>query len=255
MARRRTLRRACKALRSRTASSLRRARASSSAICSSLRTLERKDLKGIAGPVQSLGGAATSFGRKPLRGFARERPDRACRAGRRTRTAAAALVEGEDRRRPSGAAFRRAGHRQVSTDCRAAGTPRYRAAHALALFLLAAAHRQRALPDHQPDGAGCWFRARRHRSSEARQARCPAGAELHRHVRTPRCLPKCCRCRTMDVIRRSNLTPQQRRQRTLEALTAQLEALSRANPVLMIFEDVHWIDPTSLKCLVARWTG
>ena len=45
------------------------------------------------------------------------------------------------------------------------------------------------------------------------------------------------------------LTPQQQRQKTLEALTAQVEALSRANPVLMIFEDVHWTDPTSLEAL------
>jgi class 3 adenylate cyclase/predicted ATPase len=43
------------------------------------------------------------------------------------------------------------------------------------------------------------------------------------------------------------LTPQQRRQKTLEALNAQMEALSRKNPVLMIFEDVHWSDPTSLE--------
>ena len=43
------------------------------------------------------------------------------------------------------------------------------------------------------------------------------------------------------------LAPQQRRQRTLEALTAQMEALSRQNPVLMIFEDAHWTDPTSLE--------
>ena len=45
------------------------------------------------------------------------------------------------------------------------------------------------------------------------------------------------------------LVPQQRRQQTLEALTAQVEALSHSNPVLMIFEDVHWIDPTSLEAL------
>jgi predicted ATPase/class 3 adenylate cyclase len=45
------------------------------------------------------------------------------------------------------------------------------------------------------------------------------------------------------------LPAQQRRQKTLEALTAQLEALSRSNPVLMVFEDVHWIDPTSLEAL------
>src|SRR5262249_50928178 len=43
------------------------------------------------------------------------------------------------------------------------------------------------------------------------------------------------------------LTPQQRRQKTLEALTAQVEALSRQKPVLMIFEDAHWADPTSLE--------
>jgi class 3 adenylate cyclase len=46
-----------------------------------------------------------------------------------------------------------------------------------------------------------------------------------------------------------DLTAEQRRQKTLEALTAQLEALSRSNPVLMIFEDVHWLDPTSLEVL------
>jgi predicted ATPase len=43
------------------------------------------------------------------------------------------------------------------------------------------------------------------------------------------------------------LETEQRRQKTLDALTAQLEALSRSNPVLMIFEDVHWLDPTSLE--------
>ena len=45
------------------------------------------------------------------------------------------------------------------------------------------------------------------------------------------------------------LAPQQRRQKTLEALTAQMEVLSQAKPVLMIFEDTHWIDPTSLEAL------
>ena len=43
------------------------------------------------------------------------------------------------------------------------------------------------------------------------------------------------------------LTPQQRRQRTLEALVLQAVTLSRQNPVLMIFEDAQWADPTSLE--------
>jgi predicted ATPase len=44
-----------------------------------------------------------------------------------------------------------------------------------------------------------------------------------------------------------DLDPQQRRQKTLEALVWQLEALTRSNPVLTIFEDAHWTDPTSLE--------
>ena len=44
-----------------------------------------------------------------------------------------------------------------------------------------------------------------------------------------------------------DLVPQQRRQKTLEALTAQLAGLASQQPLLMIFEDAHWIDPTSLE--------
>jgi hypothetical protein len=43
------------------------------------------------------------------------------------------------------------------------------------------------------------------------------------------------------------LTSEQRRQRTLEALLSQIEALTRRNPVLMIFEDAHWTDPTTRR--------
>ena len=41
--------------------------------------------------------------------------------------------------------------------------------------------------------------------------------------------------------------PLQRRQKTLKALNVQMEVLSRSHPVLMIVEDVHWSDPTSLE--------
>ena len=56
-------------------------------------------------------------------------------------------------------------------------------------------------------------------------------------------LPNDGRYPTLDLI------AQQRRQKTLEALTGQLETLSRSKSVPMIFEDVHWIDPTSLEVL------
>ena len=45
------------------------------------------------------------------------------------------------------------------------------------------------------------------------------------------------------------LTPQQRRQKTLEALHAQVETFAREGPVLMILEDAHWSDPTSLEAI------
>jgi class 3 adenylate cyclase/tetratricopeptide (TPR) repeat protein len=44
-----------------------------------------------------------------------------------------------------------------------------------------------------------------------------------------------------------DLTPQQRRQRTLEASVLQVVVFTRQNPVLMIFEDAHWTDATSLE--------
>jgi len=56
-------------------------------------------------------------------------------------------------------------------------------------------------------------------------------------------LPNDGRYPTMD------LTPQQRRQRTLESLTAQVAGLASQQPIMIIFEDVHWIDPTSLEAL------
>jgi class 3 adenylate cyclase/predicted ATPase len=46
-----------------------------------------------------------------------------------------------------------------------------------------------------------------------------------------------------------NLSPQRKKERTLEALIRQLEGLARPQPVVMVFEDAHWIDPTSRELL------
>jgi class 3 adenylate cyclase/predicted ATPase len=46
-----------------------------------------------------------------------------------------------------------------------------------------------------------------------------------------------------------NLSPQRKKERTLKALITQLEDLARRQPVLMVFEDAHWIDPTSRELL------
>ncbi len=46
-----------------------------------------------------------------------------------------------------------------------------------------------------------------------------------------------------------NLSPQRKKERTLEALLHQLEGLAAREPVVMVFEDAHWIDPTSRELL------
>ena len=46
-----------------------------------------------------------------------------------------------------------------------------------------------------------------------------------------------------------NLSPQRKREMLFEALLHQLEAVARSRPVLMVFEDAHWIDPTSRELL------
>ena len=46
------------------------------------------------------------------------------------------------------------------------------------------------------------------------------------------------------------LDPQKRKEKTFETLLAQLRHLEQQRPVLMIYEDVQWIDPTTLELLV-----
>jgi class 3 adenylate cyclase len=45
------------------------------------------------------------------------------------------------------------------------------------------------------------------------------------------------------------ISPQQRRERTLEALVRRLEALAARRPVLALAEDTHWADPTTIELL------
>ncbi len=55
-----------------------------------------------------------------------------------------------------------------------------------------------------------------------------------------------------------NLSPQKQKEKTLDALADRVEALAHQGPVLMVIEDVHWIDPTSqelLELLVPRVNG
>ena len=64
-----------------------------------------------------------------------------------------------------------------------------------------------------------------------------------------------------DIVPPLDLTPQRKKQKTFEALLRQVEGLSRQQPVLMVFDDLHWIDPSSRELLdrtverIARLAG
>jgi class 3 adenylate cyclase/predicted ATPase len=46
-----------------------------------------------------------------------------------------------------------------------------------------------------------------------------------------------------------NLSPQQRKRRILDTLEAGLTSLAAQTPLVLIFEDLHWIDPSTLELL------
>ena len=65
--------------------------------------------------------------------------------------------------------------------------------------------------------------------------------------------------RPVDLALPTDVTSQRRKEKTFEALLRQVEGLSRQQPVLMVFDDLHWIDPSSRELLdrvieqVANW--
>jgi predicted ATPase len=46
-----------------------------------------------------------------------------------------------------------------------------------------------------------------------------------------------------------DLTPQRRKEKTFKALLRQVSGLARQQPVLITFDDIHWIDPSSRELL------
>jgi tetratricopeptide (TPR) repeat protein len=62
-----------------------------------------------------------------------------------------------------------------------------------------------------------------------------------------------------DLAPALDVTPQRKKEKTFEALLRHVEGLARQQPVLMLFDDIHWIDPSSRELLdrvierVADW--
>ena len=105
----------------------------------------------------------------------------------------------------------------------------HRATHALALFLLPAAHRQRVLSDHRPDGTRRRPCARRHPQAkldklDALLAQTSTSTQDAALLAELLSLPNDGRYPALD------LAPQQRRQKTLEALISQIEVADALQP-------------------------
>ena len=64
---------------------------------------------------------------------------------------------------------------------------------------------------------------------------------------------------TADLVTPLDATPQRKKEMTFKALLRQVKGLSGQQPVLMMFDDLHWIDPSSRELLdrlierVADW--
>ena len=166
--------------------------------------------------------------------------------GRRNSNSAAPLVESEGRPRAAGVALRRTRDRQVSTD------------GGVAERLASERHtrlRYFCSPQHT-DSAFYPIISRTERAAglahdDTLQAKLDKLDALLAQTSTPiqdaalfaemLSLPNDGRYPALD------LAPEERRQKTQEFLTAQLAGLTRQRPALMIVEDAHWVDPTSLE--------
>jgi predicted ATPase len=54
---------------------------------------------------------------------------------------------------------------------------------------------------------------------------------------------------TGDRYRRLDLTPRKRKEKTLHAQLAQVQGLAARQPLLMVYEDMQWSDPTTRESL------
>ena len=124
-----------------------------------------------------------------------------------------------------------------------------RAAHPLALFLLAASPDSALLPDHRAARTRRRVRARRHAGDEAGQA----GGAARPGVAAQEDLALLAELLSLPTDGRFpplDLTPAAEEEKDVRgAAPAARTAWRGSRPVLMIFEDVHWIDPSSRELL------
>jgi hypothetical protein len=124
-----------------------------------------------------------------------------------------------------------------------------RAPHAIALPVFAQPHQQRALPLHRAARASGGAQAPRSTRETARQARSCAGEGHFEPSSGGATFAALLSIPLGGRYPPLTLSPAQQRRQTLATLLDQLEGLTRQQPILFFFEDVHWADPTSIELL------
>ena len=194
-----------------------------------------------------LRGAAGKFGREPLRGAARRRPDCAGRAGGRVRIAAAALGESQGRRRPGGAAFRRGRHRQIAAYRGAVWSSFAGEPHTRLRYFCSPQHTDSALYPV----IGQLERAAGFAHDDTPQAKLDKLdallAQTATSGRTRRLFAEMLSLPNDGRYPASSLPRNSAGRRRWRHSSRNRKPCARSSPVLMIFEDAHWIDPTSLE--------
>ena len=148
-----------------------------------------------------------------------------------------------------GPALGRGRHRQVAAGPRAARAARRRAAHAAQPVLLALPHQHGTSPRDRPPGedhrAGPQPAARA-AAREARGVLARATADVAEGIPLLADLLGIPPGGTHPVL---DLSPRQKKERTFRVLLDQLAGLVAQVPVLAVYEDVHWADPTTLELI------
>ncbi|WP_170763347.1 ATP-binding protein [Ruegeria lacuscaerulensis] len=70
-------------------------------------------------------------------------------------------------------------------------------------------------------------------------------------IADPRIIAELLQIETDPSAERSDMSPQQLRLRIMEETSAEVQALSREKPVLLVVEDAHWIDASTLAMIEA----
>ena len=227
--------------------------AACSAACSSWPTSARTRLKGFAEPVAAWRVDGRGPRRGPLRGAARRSASRRW-SGASTSSASCSSA---GRRAKDGEGqvvllVGRARDRQVAPGPGAARAARRRAAHAAQPLLLALPHQQRAPPGDRAAGAGgaASTATIRRSASSTSSRRCSRRGDRPAGRGRCRCSRPCSAIPTGERYPALDLTPAAAEAADACRRWSTSSPASRPQqPVLVLLEDAHWVDPTTLELL------